>query len=914
MLAYSHLCLAVAAGIVSAATTFAPAAFAGSVAYTGFDGTAQTHTFTAAAGETNNLVVSRIPNAADPTATCTAFSPCIRISDTNAMTENAGSCVSASTNAVDCSRSGATRTIVLLNDANDSVTTTGPLDDPLTADGGSGTDTITGGNIGDFLGGGSGIDTLNGGLGNDKLEGGAGPDSYNGDDGDDVLMTSYDNDDFHGGNGFDTVDYTGWQSFDSSCFPDPCPIGVDVTLDDAANDGSYDLDGDGVTQGAKDNVRIDVEAVIGTAHADTLDGGPLIRSQEFTGAGGDDTINGGQGDDTVVGSANADWTLTDATLTGAGTDSLSSIQFGTLAGGTGPNVLDASGFSGAVVLKGGDNDDTLTGGFANDSIDGGPGTDTILATADPTHPSLTLTAGALTGFGTDGLSGIERATLHGDSANNTLNASGASIPVTFEGGAGIDTLQGGTGGDALTGGPGNDTLDGAGGLDRVVEAADADFTLSAGALLSPGYGNDTLLGIDLATLSGGAGANLIDVGGFAGAATLAGGAGSDTLTGGGGDDTLNGDDGADTLDGGPAVDTLNGDEGGDSLDGGPAADALNGGDADDVLDGGGDLVNDILHGDAGVNRVVGIADTNFTLTNTNLIGQGNDSLFEIQRATLTGGPGDNALNAGTFTLGPVVLNGGAGSDTLLGGSEGDTLVGGPDADAFDAGAGDDDVRARDQAVDTSLVCGDGVADVANVDTGESADVSCESVLPPPEATILTGPAGLVSSRDATFTFGGSANAARFLCALDGSTPAECTSPKTYTGLPDGVHTFTLRAEDSGGDAGPVVTRMWTVEVTASPPASPPPAPPSDATAPDTTITNGPPSKTGKTTVKFAFSSSEPDSTFECKLDKRAFEPCSSPKKAKRLDEGKHKFEVRAIDAAGNVDPSPAKDKFKVVRE
>ena len=33
---------------------------------------------------------------------------------------------------------------------------------------------------------------------------------------------------------------------------------------------------------------------------------------------------------------------------------------------------------------------------------------------------------------------------------------------------------------------------------------------------------------------------------------------------------------------------------------------------------------------------------------------------------------------------------------------------------------------------------------------------------------------------------------------------------------------------------------------------------------------------------------------------------------KRLKKGKHKFQVRAIDAAGNVDPSPAKDKFKVV--
>jgi hypothetical protein len=51
---------------------------------------------------------------------------------------------------------------------------------------------------------------------------------------------------------------------------------------------------------------------------------------------------------------------------------------------------------------------------------------------------------------------------------------------------------------------------------------------------------------------------------------------------------------------------------------------------------------------------------------------------------------------------------------------------------------------------------------------------------------------------------------------------------------------------------------------------------------------------------------------ECKLDKKKFKPCTSPRKVKRLDEGKHKFKVRAIAAAGNVDLTPAKDKFKVV--
>jgi hypothetical protein len=82
--------------------------------------------------------------------------------------------------------------------------------------------------------------------------------------------------------------------------------------------------------------------------------------------------------------------------------------------------------------------------------------------------------------------------------------------------------------------------------------------------------------------------------------------------------------------------------------------------------------------------------------------------------------------------------------------------------------------------------------------------------------------------------------------------------------------------------------------------------------PETTITGGAPNKTDKTKVKFKFTSDEPDATFECKFDKKPYKACTSPRKVKRLKDGKHKFKVRAIDGAGNVDPSAAKDKFKVV--
>jgi len=89
-------------------------------------------------------------------------------------------------------------------------------------------------------------------------------------------------------------------------------------------------------------------------------------------------------------------------------------------------------------------------------------------------------------------------------------------------------------------------------------------------------------------------------------------------------------------------------------------------------------------------------------------------------------------------------------------------------------------------------------------------------------------------------------------------------------------------------------------------------PKADKKAPETTIVKGPKVRSRKRTAKFKFVSSEPNSTFQCKLDKKPFRNCKSPKKYKRLKPGKHVFKVRAIDAAGNVDKTPAKRKFRVL--
>lgn len=82
----------------------------------------------------------------------------------------------------------------------------------------------------------------------------------------------------------------------------------------------------------------------------------------------------------------------------------------------------------------------------------------------------------------------------------------------------------------------------------------------------------------------------------------------------------------------------------------------------------------------------------------------------------------------------------------------------------------------------------------------------------------------------------------------------------------------------------------------------------DKTAPQTTIVK---KKVRGRTAKFKFVSSEAGSTFQCRLDKKKFKPCASPKKYKRLKPGKHVFEVRAIDAAKNKDKTPATRKFRI---
>jgi hypothetical protein len=64
-------------------------------------------------------------------------------------------------------------------------------------------------------------------------------------------------------------------------------------------------------------------------------------------------------------------------------------------------------------------------------------------------------------------------------------------------------------------------------------------------------------------------------------------------------------------------------------------------------------------------------------------------------------------------------------------------------------------------------------------------------------------------------------------------------------------------------------------------------------------------------ASFDFSSSEEDSTFECSLDGSDWAACESPYELQEVAAGEHALEVRATDAAGNLDTSAAEFPFAV---
>jgi hypothetical protein len=151
-------------------------------------------------------------------------------------------------------------------------------------------------------------------------------------------------------------------------------------------------------------------------------------------------------------------------------------------------------------------------------------------------------------------------------------------------------------------------------------------------------------------------------------------------------------------------------------------------------------------------------------------------------------------------------------------------------------------------------------------------------------TITSKPDSRTSATSATFTFS-SGSGVTYECSLDGASFSTCTSPKSYSGLAVGSHTFQVRAKRSTGEVSSPASYTWVIDRT------PPPAP---------TITSKPASLTDDPSPRFAFSDAEAGVSFVCKLDNRPSSNCTSPVSYSGLADGSHTFQVQARDAAGNT--------------
>ena len=86
--------------------------------------------------------------------------------------------------------------------------------------------------------------------------------------------------------------------------------------------------------------------------------------------------------------------------------------------------------------------------------------------------------------------------------------------------------------------------------------------------------------------------------------------------------------------------------------------------------------------------------------------------------------------------------------------------------------------------------------------------------PAPDTVIDTKPTNPSNVSGPTFTFHSTKSGSTFSCQVDGASYAVCTSPKTYSGLSQGSHTFFVRATWHGTTDPSAASYTWTIDTTA----------------------------------------------------------------------------------------------------
>ncbi len=162
----------------------------------------------------------------------------------------------------------------------------------------------------------------------------------------------------------------------------------------------------------------------------------------------------------------------------------------------------------------------------------------------------------------------------------------------------------------------------------------------------------------------------------------------------------------------------------------------------------------------------------------------------------------------------------------------------------------------------------------------------DSVAPPVPTLGAGSTSGAVDSNAATFVFSDVEPGVVFTCALDTLTAEVCSSPKTYSGLEEGQHTFKVMAKDGAANTSDPMVVTWTVDTIV--PGAP------------TMATRAPSGLVRSRQATFSFTHDEPGVTFSCSLDGALATACTSPMTYLKLPQGKHSLAVAAQDAAGHV--------------
>ena len=196
--------------------------------------------------------------------------------------------------------------------------------------------------------------------------------------------------------------------------------------------------------------------------------------------------------------------------------------------------------------------------------------------------------------------------------------------------------------------------------------------------------------------------------------------------------------------------------------------------------------------------------------------------------------------------------------------------------------------------------------VANIGTADTSGVSVRFGLP---AGVTFGSAAGASGFTGTHTGG-------VVTFSGGSVAAGGSASLTVTVTPAAVGTVTVAAGAAVADPAGAIAEIDEAN-NASTGAASTNVQASDTSAPATTITAQPDSQTTSTSASFSFTGEDDVTpagglTFECSIDTEAFAPCSSPQEYTNLAVGAHTFQVRAKDAAGNTDATPAIASWTVV--